>query len=726
MATSNSRTISAAQYAVLQQNIVSGNRVAYYTKLFEYSGSEAALTMAQISSSSGVVGGIAWALNKDIQRHFPDSYPKGGVEAFSKAIADQDFGMIQADTQSTGLFNVPSDIDMLKGAYSVWVDRKLGRYFPGLLMLSTKELAVGDYKAAAFFAAESKFLSTSVLPILREATGAVVDLPADQGKYLEKCLVENPGATTRIFTAYNLDVTEVIAKDGKSVCVFDKINIKSLIDDMTIKAKGFLSSVDLTETTNGEYVLSWTDMTGSQGRDVYKYINGTTVLDRSDARVLIGNGGTVQASTTFNLDGSFRNKQLMATAANGQVDATLAGRDIVVDLVAAKINLYANTNAVIHGANNTVLVDEAGCYAEISGSNTRVISEVTGTVLGFSGDGQYVTAKNCTVWFQGDADGRVDGAGNTVVANGANVYAEISGSNTTVLSNVRGNVFGLTGDNQTVYTTGATTWFHGGSDGYINGSGNVVVANGADVQTRVHGSDTIVLSEIGGNIFTLNGDRQVIHATNDTVRFESGTDGSIIGSRNSIVAAGGDIQMNIIGDHTYTGAENRGNTFTFTGDGHAIVADGSAVWLNANTSVNLYGRESTFVANGENTVGHVFGDSNIYVSHAKQSSVMMEGRNLKIYGTGIGIELMPGSEATVFGRGNSYAGNNTSYIKFVDEPYLNEWPGSWQMLGKPGMTKPGNYTAPVSSYHSGVQNSFEAPTIGSPPISFVSEPHYFS
>ncbi len=70
MLSATSRTISQAQYDQLSNDIVSANRVAFYVHLFQYSGSETALTMSQISSSSSITGGIAWGINAQIQKLF--------------------------------------------------------------------------------------------------------------------------------------------------------------------------------------------------------------------------------------------------------------------------------------------------------------------------------------------------------------------------------------------------------------------------------------------------------------------------------------------------------------------------------------------------------------------------------------------------------------------------------------------------------------------------------
>lgn len=110
-------TITAVQRATLQALIDSDNRVAFYLQLNEYTGSKSALLMAQISSSSGVVGGTAWAINGAYALGLP-GYPSGGVGEFSRLIAAQDIDSIKIAENGSGLYVVPGDQQMLLGAFA--------------------------------------------------------------------------------------------------------------------------------------------------------------------------------------------------------------------------------------------------------------------------------------------------------------------------------------------------------------------------------------------------------------------------------------------------------------------------------------------------------------------------------------------------------------------------------------------------------------------------------
>jgi hypothetical protein len=77
--------------------------------LNDYTGSKTALLMAQISSSSGVVGGAAWAINRAYDIALP-GYPSGGVATFSREIAKGDLdSIVQLDPANPSLFKVPDD-----------------------------------------------------------------------------------------------------------------------------------------------------------------------------------------------------------------------------------------------------------------------------------------------------------------------------------------------------------------------------------------------------------------------------------------------------------------------------------------------------------------------------------------------------------------------------------------------------------------------------------------
>lgn len=71
--------ISAAEYQNLKQMLKDGNRLGMYLRLHELSGSQAALDMAQICSSSGLRGGVAWVINEAYTKIVPVIQGRRGV-----------------------------------------------------------------------------------------------------------------------------------------------------------------------------------------------------------------------------------------------------------------------------------------------------------------------------------------------------------------------------------------------------------------------------------------------------------------------------------------------------------------------------------------------------------------------------------------------------------------------------------------------------------------------
>ena len=145
--------ITAEEYQNLQQMLAHGNRLGMDLRLHELSGSQAALDMAQICSSSGLRGGVAWLINDAYTKTVP-GYPKEGVEFFSKKIAAGDLELIQESFEHTHRYYIPTDLEMYQGALKTWND--IGRqsvppnpdlgnhYFPGLPILAAHYLETGD------------------------------------------------------------------------------------------------------------------------------------------------------------------------------------------------------------------------------------------------------------------------------------------------------------------------------------------------------------------------------------------------------------------------------------------------------------------------------------------------------------------------------------------------------------------------------------------------------
>lgn len=86
-------TITSSQYDQLKAYINNNDRVAFYVALHTMTGNKAALLMAQISSDSGMIGGLAWSVNVAYS-YLLQGYPDDGVTQFSIDIANADFNSI--------------------------------------------------------------------------------------------------------------------------------------------------------------------------------------------------------------------------------------------------------------------------------------------------------------------------------------------------------------------------------------------------------------------------------------------------------------------------------------------------------------------------------------------------------------------------------------------------------------------------------------------------------
>lgn len=728
----NNRTITASQYAVLQQNIRNDDRVAFYANLFKFTGSENALLMGKISSSSGVIGGIAWALNTQIQKESPDKYPPEGIAYFSRQIATNDFGLIHRDPKNPLVYNIPTEREMLDGAYFLWLNKGLGNYFPGVPMIAQDELMLGHTASAIKYMSDFRLASGSMSAALKETTGFVIDDPSNLGKSIQSCLNQNPDATTRTFTAYNRDVTEVVSKEGKSVCFFDKFHgLPGSTQDIQVNPMGDVINTTFNQTSDGKYILDTRDLYGSYRRDIYDLNGATPYLDKTDITLKAADGSIAHGIYDLNANGGVQNQQIITTTPAGKTTATFIGKDNVGTIEHADIKLAENSSSIIngegnsitpmgdgvwahfngsdlqvnatkpmtigfsghresfsgvgstvwlnagtegdiHGGGNSVVLNGSGNYAEIAGANANVIALAAGQRIGVSGDNQHVSANGSDVWFHDGSDGSLIGDKNTFVANGTDVQAFVYGSDSHVVSKAAGNTLTLVGERDTVSAVDNNVWFAGGSYGGVFGDKNRVVANGQNVQMAVVGSDTLAISPNVGNTITMQGERVTVSAEKNNVWFAPGTDGGIYGAMNKMIANGTDIQMYAQGNGDQFISNFEGNTYTYSGrDGYAFILK-SAFWATDYSTASVYGNGNVVVSNGTYTQLRAYGDDVTYLANVSGGVFEGTGHNMTIHGDNTVIALGKNTDAVIYGR-NNYLKNEdpSNHIRFVDEPWRN-------------------------------------------------------
>ncbi|MDO9434043.1 MAG: hypothetical protein Q7T95_01270, partial [Hydrogenophaga sp.] len=222
--------ITETQFSQLELLIDEDDRVGYYVKLHEYTGSTTALLMAQISSASGVVGGAAWNINLAYAAAMP-TYPEGGTTAFSRDISRADLDLIRESYSSvTGLYDAPSDKQMLLNAYDVWDGYNSGYLFPGNVFIANNYLGDGDFASAAIFASYAAMTSAWVASLgMGDAVWELFDSRYNSGQSIAELLEENPGS----FVSVSADgmVKSVVGLDGKTIGAF----ADSLLDVIPIQ-----------------------------------------------------------------------------------------------------------------------------------------------------------------------------------------------------------------------------------------------------------------------------------------------------------------------------------------------------------------------------------------------------------------------------------------------------------------------------------------------------------
>ena len=225
-------TITALQYQRLQQYIVNNDRIGFYVALAQMTGSQAAMDMAEISSSSGIRGGAAWHVNYAYAETLQGRGYPASVEDFSIQIAALDFSAITLNPD--GSYAVPSDYQTYLNARQSWnvVGSANGgpadfgeRYFPGNLLLAAHHAALGEFSQVDYY------LSTIPVEVLLRlaAAGGIETLSefvADEYNHgislneFSAYIDNNPGATWERSWALDGTILDVlIGADGHTVHV---------------------------------------------------------------------------------------------------------------------------------------------------------------------------------------------------------------------------------------------------------------------------------------------------------------------------------------------------------------------------------------------------------------------------------------------------------------------------------------------------------------------------
>lgn len=391
----NQSYITAAQYQELSNLmplVTNGdysiqNRVAFYVRLAQMTGSQAALDMAEIASSSGIVGGTAWFLNQLYSGKVP-GYPADGVTYFSNRIADSTFReVIKVDPTNPNRYIIPSDLEIYKHAQSTWQKvgaengnhPELGALFPGAPIIFSHYISEGDVANAL------STMTVYTLPVgISGVSGAYWETWSqlflagnNNNTSISEYQQRFPNATWNLYTIGGKQVYEIV-DNGKAVGVVRldaagylntyidgiRLNVSDVIDITT----DFLSS----SLDSGTNVFST-----STTKDKYGTIAGIRQAAGQSAGEKWG-GQTFATSASSNLSGylgninfidpgvAYRNTVINSFNFNTNFGYTVTIPSIIYISIINPVVLDLNNNGV-----ETISLDESRALFDMNGSGFR-------------------------------------------------------------------------------------------------------------------------------------------------------------------------------------------------------------------------------------------------------------------------------------------------------------------------------------------------------------------
>jgi Ca2+-binding RTX toxin-like protein/LysM repeat protein len=139
------KSITQQQLGELKTLLQNGERVKFYFKYRDYTGSDQAFELSEVSSFSGIWGGTAERVNKALESN--PKYPKGGVLPFSKEIADNVLKKIE-DSFNNGKGGIITDREAVSATEEIWAKYGLTNDSPVNIEAAIEAVWQGDFKAA--------------------------------------------------------------------------------------------------------------------------------------------------------------------------------------------------------------------------------------------------------------------------------------------------------------------------------------------------------------------------------------------------------------------------------------------------------------------------------------------------------------------------------------------------------------------------------------------------
>ena len=212
--------LTAEEYGRLQALGQANRRTEYYFLLYDLTGSTLAFEMAQISSNSGFVGGVAWNANYAIRDDFPDLYPTDAngmpsVQSFSEDIFRADLNAIThhlCTPDREAVYLLPNDLDMIRVTMGVWDGYGLLDVAPPLFreyMETSTVFLAGPGLAPGILGMD--WISDALLPERYERSAQYVRDAVQQE------ILEENGFTLAEFVADHTEVEKIYTEDCETV-----------------------------------------------------------------------------------------------------------------------------------------------------------------------------------------------------------------------------------------------------------------------------------------------------------------------------------------------------------------------------------------------------------------------------------------------------------------------------------------------------------------------------
>jgi hypothetical protein len=262
-------SLTQANLNQLQERIDAGDRAGFYILYHNLTGSEQALTQAQVSSYSGGIGQLALFSNAAAKWYLGDRYSET-TDQFSLSIASDLNNKIR-DNVNNGGSGTFTDDEILRFAKTQWDNRGIGEYFPGNVLMhdNVNQLVVG---------------------------GIVVFLGAAATAGNEGASAEDPSL---IYGPFNrpLDVPQggqqIMSPDGRVSYIVDASG-KTVYGSVVIN-NGPAPSFTFTNTIQGDQInVAFTDQ-GANGATSMTSTFDTSIVD--GVRVVTGQTTTVMTES---------------------------------------------------------------------------------------------------------------------------------------------------------------------------------------------------------------------------------------------------------------------------------------------------------------------------------------------------------------------------------------------------------------------------------------------